>query len=201
MKRILLASAVLAFSPLVLAAQEPTGAAAPTRSPIIGVFDIARVTAESQMGQELARELQAIQQEIADQRQQKQVELNARSTEVDSLRTELNTAIATLSADEAEARLQVIRTKEREVQAFFEDGQRELEILEQQAQQRANQLQADYQQAVAPLIEAVAEELGIDLIIDGQAVVYVTPDFDISAALITRMDATPAGDAGSDAGR
>ncbi len=194
MKRLIVACATLALAPLALAGQEPTVAgpagqeAGPTRAPIIAVIDIQRVTAQSTMGQQLRTQIQAVQQEIERQRVQKQTDLDARRQEVDSLRANLNRSVATLTADEAEERLRVIRTKERDIQAFFEDGQRELERLEAQAEQRALQLQAQFQESVSPLITEVAESLGVDILLDGQATVYITPEFDISDALIARMN-------------
>jgi len=197
MKPLFVACMLCTLAPLAASAQASTDAAVeqagPTRPPIVAVIDIQRLTAESTMGQQLAADIQAVQQEIANQRTQKQAELNVQRQEVDSLQTELNSSIATLTVDEAEARLQVIRSKERDIQAFFEDGQRQLERFEQQAQQRAAQLQADFQQAVAPMIQEVAESLGVDILLDGQATVFVTADFDISEALIARMNQATSG--------
>jgi len=199
MKRLFVACVLCALSPLAASAQAQADANAqtgPTRPPIIGVIDIGRVAAESALGQQLAADIQAVQQEVANQATQKQTELDVFRQEVDSLQAELNASIATLTVDEAEARLQVIRTKEREAQAFFEDGQRQLERFEQQAQQRAAELQSAFQLAVTPLIEEVAESLGVDILLDGQATVFVAADFDISEALIARLNEAATGSDG-----
>ena len=71
MKRLAVVCALLACSPIVALAQEPaaaSGSAGPTRAPIVAVIDIQRVTAESAMGQQLAADLQAVQQEMVNGR-------------------------------------------------------------------------------------------------------------------------------------
>ena len=200
MKRLFLACVLCTLFPVAALAQAPadaaTAQAGPTRPPIVGVIDIGRVAAESALGQQLAADIQAVQQEVANQATQKQTELDVYRQEVDSLQADLNASVATLTVDEAEARLQVIRTKERETQAFFEDGQRQLERFEQRAQQRAAELQSEFQLAVTPLIEEVAQSLGVDILLDGQATVFVAADFDISAALIARLNEAATGSDG-----
>ena len=200
MKRLLGACAFLALLPSLALGQEPAATAsgaAITQAPIVAIVNFQRVTTESALGQQLAADLQSVQQEIAAQTQAKQVALDAQRQELDSLQTALNRDITTLTADEAEARLAVIRTKERETQAFFEDGQRELQRLESQAQQRAAELQGEYQTVVAPLLEEVATAMGVDILLDGQAALYVTPTFDISDALIERLNQVTNGADGS----
>jgi outer membrane protein len=161
--------------------------------------DLQRVTEESLMGKNLAAQIQKLQDEIEAERSKKQTELEKRDQELQALQQELDNQRSVLSVEAAEKKAAEIRQKTRDRQAFFEDGQRELRLMEQRAQQQAGQAQQEYQTALQPHIEQVARAKGIDILIDAQVTHFATAAFDVSQEVIVAAD-TAARGAGGDAG-
>jgi Skp family chaperone for outer membrane proteins len=87
-----------------------------------------------------------------------------------------------------------IRVKERDLQAFIEDGRAEIESLQQRVQQEAESLRNEYQGKMRPHIEAVARQQGIDFLIDAAITLQLNGAYDISRDVIAHADAAePAG--------
>ena len=60
--------------------------------------------------------------------------------------------------------------------------------MQEQAQQRAQALNSEFQIKIKPHIEAVAKEKGIDILLDSQVTLSVSKDFDISQDVIVKAD-------------
>jgi Skp family chaperone for outer membrane proteins len=78
---------------------------------------------------------------------------------------------------------------ERDLQAFIEDGNSEIQRMQQHAQQETKNLHNEYQRQMRPHIEAVAREKGIDFLIDAAVALMLTSTHDISKDVIARADA------------
>jgi len=169
-------------------------------SPVIAVVDLQAVTEQSLLGKNLAARIQKLQDEIEAERNKKQTELEKRDQEVQTLQQELDNQRSVLSVEAAEKKAAEIRQKTRDRQAFFEDGQRELRLMEQRAQQQAGQAQQEYQTALQPHLEAVAKAKGIDILLDAQVTHFVTPTFDISKEVIVAVDEASRGAGGTTGG-
>jgi hypothetical protein len=94
-----------------------------------------------------------------------------------------------LSPEAAERKRQDIVKKTRDRQAYVEDGQQELQRMRDQAEQKAQALNNEFQQKIKPHIDAVAKEKGIDIILTSQVALTLNREFDISRDVITKADA------------
>lgn len=164
----LFACAALAATAQIAGAQE----AGATR---IAVIDIDRVAQESSRGQEMFAELQAAQEEI----------LRGRQTREQEIRDLTNRAGSQLLSNEARADLtRDIERRQTDLQRWLEDQQREFNERQATGFQA---LEAD----LGPVVEEVARERNIQLIIrvtPGLTFV-MDPALDISAEVISRFNA------------
>jgi len=174
-------------------AQEPAPAApaapGPVRNPKIAVINMETISADSIMGKGYAAQIQGLEREIQTEGTKKQTELAKMDTAIKALQDELDKQAAVLSPEAAERKRQDIVKKTRERQAYVEDGQQELQRMRDQAEQKAQALNNEFQQKIKPHIDAVAKEKGIDIILTSQVALTLNRDFDISRDVITKADA------------
>jgi len=181
---------------LVLAA--PLAWAQETKSPKIAVIDMGRVSAESLLGKGYSAQLEAIKNEIDSEANKKQAELAKMDQAIKALQDDLEKQGAVLSPEAADKKRTEIVKKQRERQAFLEDGQAELQKMRERAQQQAQVLNNEFQVKIKPHIDAVAKEKAIDILLDGQVTLTVNRDYDVSRDVIVKADeaekaAKPAG--------
>ncbi|OFV86488.1 MAG: hypothetical protein A2V74_11985 [Acidobacteria bacterium RBG_16_70_10] len=175
--------------PATLAAQD---AAAPAKSqgqlPRIAVIDMQRVSSESLLGKSYASRLEALQSEINSEGTKKQVELQKLDAAIKALQDELEKQGAVLSEEAREKKRQEIVRKTRERQAYLEDGQAELNRLRERAQQQAQNINAEFQLKIRPVVEQVAKEKGLDLVFTAEVAYTINREFDITRDVIVRAD-------------
>ncbi len=162
----------------------------PARAPRIAVIDMARVSAESLLGKSYASQLEKLQTEINAEATKKQTELGKLDTALKTLQEELEKQGAVLSPEARDKKQQDIVRKTRERQAFLEDGQAEINRMRERAQQQAQGINGEFQQKVRPLVEQVAKEKGLDLVLDSQVAYTINKDFDITRDVIAKADET-----------
>lgn len=179
--------------PLVLAlavpalAQEPAGGEAkPAR---VGVIDMARVSAESLLGKSYQGQLDSLKNEIDSEGTKKQTELEKMDAALKTLQEDLEKNAKVLSPEAAEKKSQEIKKKQRERQAFVEDGQAELQRMRERAQQQAQVFNNEFQQRIRPHIEAAAKERSIDVLLDSSVAITFGKAYDISQDVIAKADA------------
>jgi len=166
-------------------AQEPAA-----RSPRIAVIDMARVSAESLLGKSYASQLEKLQTEINAEATKKKTDLVKLDTALKTLQEELEKQGAVLSPEARDKKQQDIVRKTRERQAFLEDGQAEINRMRERAQQQAQGINGEFQQKVRPLVELVAKEKNLDLVLDSQVAYTINKDFDITRDVIAKADET-----------
>jgi len=180
---------------LVLAA--PLAWAQEAKSPKIAVIDMGRVSAESLLGKGYSAQLEAIKNEIDSEANKKQAELAKLDQAIKALQDDLEKQGAVLSPDAADKKRTEIVKKQRDRQAFLEDGQADLQKMRERAQQQAQVLNNEFQVKIKPHIDAVAKEKAIDILLDGQVTLTVNRDYDVSRDVIVKADeaekAKPAG--------
>ena len=179
---VVLAGALVAAG--VAVAQEPA------RSPRIAVIDMARVSAESLLGKSYASQLEKLQTEINAEATKKQTDLVKLDAALKTLQEELEKQGAVLSPEARDKKQQEIVRKTRERQAFLEDGQAEINRMRERAQQQAQAINGEFQQKVRPLVELVAKDKGLDLVLDSQVAYTINRDFDITRDVIAKADET-----------
>jgi outer membrane protein len=173
---------------VVLAAS--TALAQESRPPRVGVIDMARVSAESALGKTYASQLEKLQNDINAAVTGKQSELGKMDASIKTLQDELEKQGAVLSAEARDKKQQEITRRARDRQAFFEDGQGEINRMRERAQQQAQTINNEFQLKVRPLVEQVAKDKGYDLVLDSQVAFTINRDYDITPQVITKADET-----------
>ena len=158
-------------------------------SPKVAIIDMRRLTAESALGKTYAQKLEALNKEVEEARTRKQQELQAIATEIQTLQEEVAKQQTVLSTEALDKKQREIRRKERDREAFVEDGQVELQRLQERAQQEAQAVNAEFQTKIKPHIDAAAADLGVDILLDSQVTIFMKESFDITAAVIIKADA------------
>ena len=149
----------------------------------IAVIDIDRVAQESKPGKELFDKLRVENDQLAAGRQQREQEIRDMQTKV---------ASDVLSQD-AQARLQ------REIERKTTDAQRWLEDAQRDFQEKQQKEEAAFQAKLGPIVEAVAREAGIGLILRATPglTFVLDPNLDLTPLVIQRLNSEPADDAAS----
>ncbi len=163
------------------------GGASPATAKI-AVIDMARVSAESDLGKSYATKLEGLQNDINTAAQQKQTELQKMDATIQALQEELRKQGAVLSEEARDKKQQQIVRQGRDRQAFLEDGQAEISRMRERAQQQAQSINNEFQVKIRPIIEDVAKELGYDLVLDSQVAFSISRDFDVTRDVIAKAD-------------
>ena len=188
MKTLSKALILVAAAAAAQAQEAPAKPEVKTWNPKIAVIDMARISSESLLGKGYAQQLETLRNEIEAEQKKKQADLEKMDVALKALQDELEKQQGVLSAEALDRKRQDIVRKNRERQAFLEDGQQELQRTRQRAEQRAQQLNAEFQVRIKPHVEAVAKEKGIDILLDSQMALTVSNRFDISQDVILRAD-------------
>jgi len=180
--------ALAAAAALSLASPAAAQAQDAPRSPRVAVIDMARVSAESLLGKSYQSQLEKLQTEINAEATKKQTELGKLDAALKTLQEELEKQASVLSPEARDKKQQEIVRKTRERQAFLEDGQTEINRMRERAQQQAQVINQEFQQKVRPLVEEVAKEKGLDIVLDSQVAYMINRDFDVTRDVITKAD-------------
>jgi outer membrane protein len=177
---------VLAGALVAAAAAQAQEAA---RTPRIAVIDMARVSAESLLGKSYAAQLEKLQTDINAAATTKQTDLGKLDAALKTLQEELEKQGAVLSPEARDKKQQEIVRKTRERQAFLEDGQAEINRMRERAQGQAQAINGEFQQKVRPLVELVAKDKGLDLVLDSQVAYTINRDFALTRHVTAKADA------------
>jgi Skp family chaperone for outer membrane proteins len=167
-----------------------TALAQEVRPPKVAVIDMARVSAESTLGKSYAGQLEKLQNDINAAVTQKQSDLGKMDAAIKTLQDELEKQGAVLSAEARDKKQQEITRRARDRQAFFEDGQAEINRMRERAQQQAQTINNEFQLKVRPVVEQVAKDKGYDLVLDSQVAFTINREYDITPQVITKADET-----------
>ena len=185
----LCASAAVALAQTPAPAQGTTPAArGPIGTPKIAVIDMQQISAESTLGKSYASKIQGLENEIQTEGTKKQTQLQTMDAAIKALQDELDKQGSVLSPEAADKKRQDIVKKQRERQAFLEDGQADLQRMKDRAEQQAQAMNAEFQQRIKPAIDAVAREKGIDILLTSQVALTMNQAYDISKEIIAKAD-------------
>jgi outer membrane protein len=164
------------------AAAQPAAARPPFRAGLkYAYINVQEIAATSNEGKGFNAKVQALQEQKIKELQDKNKALQATQQKLEQGGSVLNDATrAQLQAD--------IEKQQREIQRATEDAQQEVTALTQQ-------LQAQFEQRLTPIITAVAKEKGVDFIFDAQqpGLVYADPGMDLTLDTIRAYDAATTG--------
>jgi outer membrane protein len=158
------------------------------RTPRVGIVDMARVSAESLLGKSYAAQLEKLQNDINAEATKKQTELGKMDAAIKALQDELEKQASVLSQEARDRKQQEIVRKNRERQAFLEDGQAEINRMRERAQQQAQSINNEFQLKLRPLVDQVAKDKGYDMVLDAQVAYAVNRDFDVTGDVIAKAD-------------
>ena len=185
----LCASAAVALAQTPAPAQGTTPAArGPIGSPKIAVIDMQQISAESVLGKSYASKIEGLENEIKSEGTKKQGELQKMDAAIKSLQDELDKQGSVLSPEAADKKRQDIVKRQRDRQAFLEDGQADLQRMKERAEAQAQAMNAEFQQKLKPAIDAVAKEKGIDILLTSQVALLMNQAYDISKDIIAKAD-------------
>jgi len=186
MKKTFMATLAIALAVAgVAAAQE-----AAVKTAKIAVIDMARVSAESAIGKSYAAQLEKLQSQISEAAAKKQTDLQAMDEAIRKLQEELQKQGAVLSAEARDKKEREIVQKNRDRQAFFEDGQAEIRRMQERAQQQAQSINNEFQVKIRPVVEQVAKDKGYDLVLDAQVAYTISREFDLTRDVVAKADET-----------
>ena len=153
------------------------GQAALPEGAVVGWLNYQQLFVESLRGQELAEQVQALEQE-------KVVEINAMNAELQATQEKLEQGASVMSETAAAQLQRDVGRLQIDIQRASEDAQVEIQAL-------TEELQIDFQDSVAPFIEDVAAEKQLHLIlgINSGALVWSLPELNITADVIAQFDA------------
>ena len=180
-----LSVAALAQDAAPPAAARPAG---PIGTPKIAVIDMQQISADSVLGKSYASKIEGLENEIKNEGTKKQTDLQKLDASIKALQDELDKQGSVLSPEAADKKRQDIVKKQRDRQAFLEDGQAELQRMKERAEAQAQAMNAEFQQRIKPAIDAVAREKGIDIILTSQVALTLNQNYDISKDVIARAD-------------
>ncbi|MAG72368.1 MAG: OmpH family outer membrane protein [Vicinamibacterales bacterium] len=168
----------------VWAAGQEAQAALPEGA-VLAWVNVPRIAAESASGQELAAQVQALNEE-------KLTELNTMNEALQASQQKLQQG-GTVMSDTARAQL------EREIGRMQVDIQRATEDAQIEVQTLQEQLQVSFQDDLIPVIAEVSAEKGLHLVlsVSDSGVVWSAPGLDITDDVITRFDAAHAAAGGA----
>jgi outer membrane protein len=173
---------------LAVLAVASVASAQEARPPRVAVIDMARVSSDSLLGKSFAGQLEKLQGDINNTVNQKQGELQKLDAAIKGLQDELEKQGAVLSPEARDKKQSEITRRARDRQAFFEDGQAEINGMRERAQQQAGAINNDFQTKVRPIVEQVAKTQGYDLVLDSQVAFTINPAYDITPAVISKAD-------------
>jgi Skp family chaperone for outer membrane proteins len=180
---------ILLPAALLLAAAAPGGAQQAATGPKIALIDANRLFTESKLGKSYGAKIDELNQKIRALQQEKEAGAAAQSAELTRLREELQKQDPSMTAADRTEKAQQIRSKERDLQAFVEDGRAEIQSLQQRVQEQAQSLHNEYQSKMRPHIGAVAAEKGIDFLIDAAVTLQLNQTYNITDDVIAHADA------------
>ena len=176
MKALIIAAAAAAS--LLATGANAQQAAAPTNPgpviPGVCVYYNARLLAQSSAGQAVETRMQQLAQEV-------QGELQPYATAIQTEAQQLQSAGASLPADQANQRRQALQQRVQEAQQL--EATRENELRYTLAMQR----QA-ITTAVSPILTAIYQEKGCGLLLDRESVFMMNPAMDVTDLVIQRLN-------------
>jgi outer membrane protein len=195
-KTFLVALGLCASAAVALAQTTPAQGTAPAARPAggaigtpkIAVIDMQQISAESVLGKSYASKIEGLENEIKNEGTKKQGELQKMDAAIKALQDELEKQGTVLSPEAADKKKQDIVKRQRDRQAFLEDGQADLQRMKERAEAQAQGWNAEFQQRIKPAIDAVAKEKGIDILLTSQVALTMNQAYDISKEIIAKAD-------------
>ncbi|MBN2371640.1 MAG: OmpH family outer membrane protein [Vicinamibacteria bacterium] len=168
------------------------GAIAGEKAVRVGVLDMDRLLHDSNIGKDYTARIEKLQKELQAQMAQKQAELERMDERIRTMQAKLDQDRATLSADAFEEKRHDLAKASREREAFFQDGQAELQRRQRQVEQQNQDLNQDLNGKIAPVVREAVQAKNLDIVIDKRVCVSVSNAFDVTEDVLARVNQTHA---------
>lgn len=140
----------------------------------VGVFDAARLSAETELGKAVTARLNAMQE-------MKKSSLQAKGKEVQALQAQLDAQALSLSAEKRNALEKDIQKKSLELNQAQESARSELQM-------EYNDEQEKFQQKILVAIGAFSRDESFTIVLEKNAVAFADPSIDVTTALVDRFN-------------
>jgi outer membrane protein len=144
----------------------------------LAFVNIPRIAAESAEGKSSTARAKAFQEK-------KLAELGVKNKQVEAAQQKLNSG-ALLSDDARAVTQKEIEKLQVEIQRMQQDAESEMQELQQQ-------LQLDFQRKLSPIIQQIAAEKGLHMILPDSGLVWADLGLDLTVEIIRRFDAATTG--------
>ncbi len=163
-------------APAAPAAPQPAAPKPFPQGATVAYVVLQRIANESADGRVATTRIQALQQKRA-------AELNEKNKQLTGLQQKLEKEGSVMSANAAAELQKQIERITVDIQRFTQDSQAEVQELQQT-------LQAEFQGRLEPVLQAVAQEMGLQFVFNGPdaGLVWADAALDISSDIIRRLD-------------
>jgi Skp family chaperone for outer membrane proteins len=155
----------------------------------IGFVNLQAVVAESALGKSGSEQLKILTDRTT-------ADLTSKQQEIQNLQNRINTQRELLTQAAVDSMIEELDLKQRQLQFDQENAQREIERLN-------TKLLQEFQVAVFPVVEEIRAEKGLLIILSiaDSGVLAAHPGLDLSAEVVTRLDAKTSSGGGAPPGR
>ena len=155
---------------------------------VVAVVDLGRISNESLLGKDLARQLGELQSSL-------EVTLKERRTRVEESQTEFQNMVDAFQAErdslsEADARVRENELMDRQqaLQELIQAAQVDADGAQRRLQNEVARLTTQLDQDIRPHMNAVAAEMGVDLLLPLSQTLFANRALDITDQVIARVD-------------
>ncbi len=183
MRRWMILMAAAAATPI--AAQQADGV---PPAAVVAVVDLARVSEETLVGQLLSDRLAALQSEL-------EAELGTRRARVEESQAEFQSMVQAFQDEreglpeaDAQAREADLLERQQSLQELIQAAQVDADAAQRRFQNEVGRLTNQLEGDIRPHIDAVAESLGVNLLLPRSQAVFIRPELDITDRVIAEVD-------------
>lgn len=155
---------------------------------VVAVVDLARVSDESLIGKDLARQLAELQRGLETELSEKRSRVEASQTEFQGMVEAFQAERDSLPEDQARARENDLRNRQQALQDLIQAAQVDADAAQRRLQNEVARLTSQLDSDIRPHINAVAQEMGVDVLLPRSQTVFAKPALDITDLVIARVD-------------
>lgn len=158
----------------------------------IAVVDVERLAATTALGKQYAEGVTKAREELRAESATRQAAMAKLDERLKQQQESLAKEQAGLSPAVAEQRQQAVAKLAREREAYRQDSEDALGVLQRKLQREQQRIDSELQEKLAAFVQSVTAERNIDLVLDRRVCLAVGPSVDITDEVLRRADAAQA---------